>query len=296
MNPTEAPDRNEQILIYQSMLGAWPIEPDRLKQYVTKALREAKTHTSWIDINEKYEEQVLSFVDSLYSNERFLEDFGRLQKKIAYFGALSSLSQLILKITSPGVPDLYRGTELWDLSLADPDNRRPVDFSTRQKIFDEVKNETKLPNLLKRYSDGRLKMFVTWKALQFRRTHSDLFTQGEYIPLRVKGAQSNHVIAFARYLHKSWCIVAVPRLFASLTRAGSGPIGEKIWSDTQIELPPDMPARARDVFTNEEVSTRMVSDLFATLPFAVCSGLSEQRTSKDHAGNAEIDDESRHVN
>jgi len=296
MNPTEAPDRNEQILIYQSMLGAWPIEPDRLKQYVTKALREAKTHTSWIDINEKYEEQVLSFIDSLYSNETFLEDFGRLQKKIAYFGALSSLSQLILKITSPGVPDLYRGTELWDLSLADPDNRRPVDFSTRQKIFDEVKNETKLPNLLKRYSDGRLKMFVTWKALQFRRTHSDLFTQGEYIPLRVKGAQSNHVIAFARYLHRSWCIVAVPRLFASLTRAGSAPIGEKIWADTQIELPPGMPARARNVFTNEEVSTRMVSDLFATLPFAVCSGLSEQRTSKDHAGNAEIDDESRHVN
>ena len=296
MNPSEAADRNEQILIYQSMLGAWPIEPDRLKQYVTKALREAKTHTSWIDINEKYEDQVLSFVDSLYSNEIFLKDFGRLQKKIAYFGALSSLSQLILKIMSPGVPDLYRGTELWDLSLADPDNRRPVDFSARQKIFDEVKNETKLPNLLKRYSDGRLKMFVTWKALQFRRTHSDLFTQGEYIPLRVKGAQSNHVIAFGQYLHKSWCIVAVPRLFASLTRAGSAPIGEKIWADTQIELPPGMPGRARNVFTNEEVSTQMVSDLFATLPFAVCCGLSEQRTSKDHAGNAEIDDESRHVN
>jgi (1->4)-alpha-D-glucan 1-alpha-D-glucosylmutase len=270
MNPSEAaPDRNEQILIYQSMLGAWPIEPNRLKQYVTKALREAKTHTSWIDINEEYEEQVLSFVDSLYSNETFLEDFGRLQKKIAYFGAFSSLSQLILKITSPGVPDLYRGAELWDLSLADPDNRRPVDFATRQKIFDEVKNETKLPNLLKRYSDGRLKMFVTWKALQFRRTQSDLFTEGEYIPLRVTGAQSNHVIAFARYLHKRWLIVAVPRLFASLTRAGSAPIGEKIWRDTQIGLPSGIPARGTNVFTNEEVSTGMASDLFTTLPFAV---------------------------
>jgi (1->4)-alpha-D-glucan 1-alpha-D-glucosylmutase len=296
MNPSEAADRNEQILIYQSMLGAWPIEPDRLKQYVTKALREAKTHTSWIDINEKYEEQVLSFVDSLYSNEIFLKDFGRLQKKIAYFGALSSLSQLILKITSPGVPDLYRGTELWDLSLADPDNRRAVDFSTRQKIFDEVKNETKLHGLLKHHTDGRLKMFITWKALQFRRTHSDLFTEGEYVPLRVKGAQSNHVIAFARYLHNRWCIVAVPRLFASLTRAGSAPIGEKIWGDTQIELPPHIPERARNVFTNEEISTRMASDLFATLPFAVCSGLSEQRTPEDHTGDAEIDDESRHVN
>jgi (1->4)-alpha-D-glucan 1-alpha-D-glucosylmutase len=175
---------------------------------------------------------------------------------------------------------LYRGTEVWDLSLADPDNRRLVDFSTRQKIFDEVKNEIKLPNLLKRYSDGRLKMFITWKALQFRRTNSDLFTEGEYIPLRVTGAQSNHVIAFARYLHERWLIVAVPRLFASLSRAGSAPTGEKIWRDTQIELPSGIPARGTNVFTNEEVSTRMASDLFATLPFAVvdCQSSVPRRT------------------
>ena len=274
INPSEtAPDYTEQILLYQSMLGAWPIEADRLKQYMTKALREAKTHTSWIDINEEYEQRVLSFVDSLYSNETFLKDFGRFQKKIAYFGALSSLSELILKITSPGVPDFYRGTELWDLSLADPDNRRSVDFPSRQRIFDELKNKPKLTDLLKLYSDGRLKMYVTWKALQFRLTDPDLFTEGEYIPLRATGAQSDHLIAFARHMHDRWCIVAVPRLFASLRRASSAPTGEKIWRDTQIELPAGISERGRNVFTNEEVSTRMTSDLFATLPFAIASVL-----------------------
>jgi len=126
---------------------------------------------------------------------------------------------------------------------------------------------------LKLYSDGRLKMYVTWKALQFRLTHPDLFTEGEYIPLRTTGAQSDHVIAFARHLHDRWCIVAVPRLFASLTRAGSAPTGEKIWRDTQIELPEGISERGRNVFTNEEVSTRMTSDLFATLPFAIASVL-----------------------
>jgi (1->4)-alpha-D-glucan 1-alpha-D-glucosylmutase len=109
MNPSmTAPDPNEQILIYQSMLGAWPIETDRLKQYVTKALREGKAHTHWIDIQENYECSVLSFVDALYANEKFLRDFSRLQKKLAYFGALSSIAQLVLKIASPERPTLSR--------------------------------------------------------------------------------------------------------------------------------------------------------------------------------------------
>src|SRR5262249_19262058 len=121
MDPSKTgPDRNEQILVYQSLLGAWPIEVDRLKMYVTKALREGKQQTSWIDVNEEYEQRALSFVESLYSNELFLKDFVRLQKKMAYFGALSALGQVVLKITSPGIPDVYRGSEVWDLSLADP--------------------------------------------------------------------------------------------------------------------------------------------------------------------------------
>jgi (1->4)-alpha-D-glucan 1-alpha-D-glucosylmutase len=269
LNPIEnGPSPNEQVLIYQTMLGAWPIEVERLKQYVTKALREGKTNTSWTDINEGYEQQVFSFVESLYSNEAFLKDFLRLQRKIAYFGALSSLSQILLKLTSPGVPDLYQGTESWDLSLADPDNRRPVDFDARQTMLSKLKNRSDPTRLLKSWPDGRIKMYVTSRLLQFRRAHPALFSEGEYIPIRVSGTHSNHIIAFARRLHDDWCIVAVPRLCAPLTRAGSPPIGG-LWGDTELELPDESPASGTDIFTGKNVSPRKVSELFGSIPFAV---------------------------
>jgi (1->4)-alpha-D-glucan 1-alpha-D-glucosylmutase len=270
LNPAEiAPDVNEQILIYQSMLGAWPIEPERLKNYVTKALREAKKHSSWINIDEEYERGVLCFVDSLYTNDAFLKDFGRLQKKVAYFGALSSLSQLVLKMTSPGVPDVYQGTELWDLSLADPDNRRPVDFSVRSRMLDELNRRANPRELLKHWTDGRIKLYVTWKLLRLRRDRVELFGTGDYIPLRVTGAGANHIVAFARKLGGEWCVVAVPRLHASLNRAGSPPVGEKVWQDTRIELPEGLPSTGRDAFTGREVSIGSVSELFKVLPLSV---------------------------
>ena len=265
-----APDATEQVLIYQSMLGAWPIEPDRLKQFVTKALREGKTHTSWMNVNEDYEERVLAFVDSLYVTEKFLSDFNRLQKKIAYFGALSSLSQLVLKITSPGVPDFYQGTEMWDLSLADPDNRRPVDFSARIQMFEELQKRARPRELLKNWTDGRIKMYVAWKTLTLRRSHADLFSEGEYIPLRAAGARQDHIIAFARRLGDQWSFVAVPRLVAKLTRAGSAPLGAKVWQDTMIELPPEAPSHWTNALTGEEVTSPVLAaNLFSTLPVAV---------------------------
>jgi (1->4)-alpha-D-glucan 1-alpha-D-glucosylmutase len=255
---------NELALIFQSMLGAWPIEPDRLKQYVTKALREGKTHTSWLNINEEYENGVLSFVDSLYANEEFLSDFKRFQKKIARYGALSSLSQLVLKITSPGIPDVYRGTDLWDLSLADPDNRRPVDFSSRVEILGTLKTRANPRQLLKSWADGRIKLYITWKLLSFRRAHTDLFLEGEYIPLRVTGPRNDHIIAFARHVHSDWCVVAVPRLFGKLRRH------KNIWQGTSIQLPAETPSRWTNVLTDESISGKLAaSTLFATLPFAV---------------------------
>jgi (1->4)-alpha-D-glucan 1-alpha-D-glucosylmutase len=272
MNPSEtAPDANEQVLIYQSMLGAWPIDPQRLKQFVTKALREGKTHTNWLDVNTKYEKRVLSFVDRLYARKAFLKDFTRLQGKLAYFGGLSSLSQLVLKITSPGAPDFYRGTELWDLSLADPDNRRPVDFTSRIEMLRGLKQEDVRPaELLKNWHSGRIKIFTTWKALEFRRAHIDLFREGEYIPLRVTGALENHIIAFARRLHGQWCVVAVPRLISALTRAGSPPLGKKVWKDTRIELPQDAPLTWTNIFTTELVeSSLLAARIFATLPIGI---------------------------
>jgi (1->4)-alpha-D-glucan 1-alpha-D-glucosylmutase len=259
-----APAPNEQILIFQSMLGAWPIESDRLKQYVRKALREGKTHTSWINTDEKYENRVLSFVDSLYANKAFLTDFEQFQKKVAYFGALSSLSQLVLKITSPGVPDFYRGTDIWDLSLADPDNRRPVDFSSRVEILTTLQKKVSPGQLHKSWADGRLKLYVTWKLLNFRRAHSDLFLQGEYIPLQVTGPRADHIIAFARHVHDEWCVVAVPRLLAKLGR------GKNIWEDTSIQLPPDAPSHWTNILTSGEVDSPMTAAaLFPTLPHAV---------------------------
>jgi len=274
MNPSpDGPDASELAMIYQSMLGAWPIEPDRLKQYVTKALREAKAHTSWIDINEGYEQRVLSFVDSLYANETFLNDFLRLQKKVSYFGVLTSLSQTVLKIASPGIPDFYRGSEIWDFSLADPDNRRPMDFGSRIDMLEALKDEHSLGDILKHWSDGRLKMYLIWKLLGFRRENMELFAEGEYVPLRVLGARSEHVIAFARRLHDRWCIVAVPRLCASLVRTGSLPIGKKVWLDTRIELPRGVPAHAQNIFTGKDVSQGRVSELFEILPFAVTEQL-----------------------
>ena len=260
---TEAPAPNEQILIFQSMLGAWPIEPNRLKQYVRKALREGKTHTSWLNINQEYERRVLSFVDSLYSNQEFLNDFVRFQKKIAHFGALSSLSQLVLKITSPGIPDLYRGTDVWDLSLADPDNRRPVDFSSLMEMLAALKDNANPGQLLKCWTDGRLKLYLTWKLLNFRRAHADLFLQGEYIPLSVVGPRADHIIAFARRLRDDWCVVTVPRLLAKLGR------GKNIWQGTSIRLPAGTPLHWTNILTKENSSAELsVSGLFATLPFA----------------------------
>ncbi len=253
-----APDRNEQILIYQTMLGAWPIASGRLQQYVIKALREGKTHSSWININEEYEGRVLSFIDSLYSNAKFLGDFSRFEKKIAFFGALSSLSQLVLKITSPGIPDFYQGAELWDLSLADPDNRRPVDFDARIGMLASLGSGPDPNELLQHWSDGRLKLYLTQKLLNIRREHDALFREGEYVPLRTGGVRATHVIAFARRLREQCCVVAVPRLYAALTRAGAFPIGKRVWRDTWIELPSGARLGAAKLF--EELPVAVVVD------------------------------------
>lgn len=263
-----APDANEQILIYQTMLGAWPVEPDRLKSYVTKALREARTHTTWLDQNEEYEKQVLGFVDLLYSKQIFLKDLSRFHEKIAWFGALSSLSQLVLKITSPGIPDFYRGAEMWDLSLADPDNRRPVDFCARVEALAELKRHSQPADLLKNWADGRIKMYTTWKALDFRRAHGDLFLHGDYLPLAVKGKRRGHVIAFARRFKDQWSITVVPRLLAKLGRAI--PLGVRTWGDTLIELPDGAPAQWVNEFTGEQLAAPLrAAKLFETFPVAL---------------------------
>jgi (1->4)-alpha-D-glucan 1-alpha-D-glucosylmutase len=269
-NPsTTAPDPNEQILIYQTMLGAWPISSERLHLYLIKALREGKTHTSWMQPDENYEQQVLRFVDRLVDPEhspQFLKDFLQFQSKIAWFGMLNSLSQLVLKIASPGVPDFYRGTEVWDYSVTDPDNRRPVDFDHLENMLEGLKKRAHPRALLRNWRDGRIKMFVTWKALTFRRRNLDVFFHGDYLPLEVTGAKAENVIAFARRLGEKCVVAAVPRLCSRLRPIGRPPLGAAAWSDTRIALPDELDCAWRDVFTETARRSFSASELFSDLP------------------------------
>jgi (1->4)-alpha-D-glucan 1-alpha-D-glucosylmutase len=275
LNPSESsPDANEQVLIYQTLLGVWPISRSRLHMYLIKALREAKTQTNWLRPDEQHEKQVLDFVDGVFGNERsgqFLKRFLKFQKKIAFFGAMNSLSQTLLKIASPGVPDLYQGTELWDSSLADPDNRRPVDFEFRIGKLAWLKDNDRPSELLRYWADGSIKMFLIWKALRFRRDHIDLFQRGDYIPIEVSGSQSKSIIAFARRNGEQWAVAVVPRLCSRVTRPGKPPIGAAVWGDTCLFLPSGCPMELHDIFTGKPVNSPALSTIFSDFPFSLLS-------------------------
>jgi len=190
VNGLPIPESNTEILLYQTMVGTWPLSeediPDfreRLKAYAIKAAKESKIFTSWLSPNPEYESALTAFVEDVLqsTNIEFLEDFLQFEKRIAYYGALNSLGQVLLKITLPGLPDFYRGTELWDFSLVDPDNRRPVDYKRRMKLlYGLVQQETQgqqslAKQVLKFWEDGRVKLYVTYKALNVRRAQKDLF-------------------------------------------------------------------------------------------------------------------------
>ena len=257
----------------QTLISAWPLQPmdeeahaqfvQRIERYMEKALKEAKLHTSWINPNEAYDQAVRQFVRDILSpdgDNRFLADFRRFQGRIAQAGMWNSLSQTLLKITSPGVPDFYQGTELWDFSLVDPDNRRPVDFRTRVTMLDELQQrESKdltslVRELVARRTDGRIKLYITYKALNFRRGHRDLFEQGAYQPLTVSGAKEDHVLAFARHLGNCWALVAVPRLVVKLSPSAKPPLGKRIWKETVLHLPEGAPNGWQNVFTGEALT------------------------------------------
>jgi (1->4)-alpha-D-glucan 1-alpha-D-glucosylmutase len=203
----------------------------------------------------------------------FLEDFTKLQKKVAFYGALSSLAQTTLRMTVPGVPDFYQGTETWDFSLADPDNRRPVDFAARVRMLDELKTGVPIDELIRNWPDGRIKMYVVGKTLGFRREHCDLFLRGDYIPLRVNGARADNVVAFARRHQDEWAITVVPRLVSGLTRPARWPTGPSVWLDTVIEFDGAGPAQWLNILTGEVLVTPLVAlRVFGTFPVAVLYG------------------------
>lgn len=282
-----APDANDEYMLYQTLVGAWPFAGksevarpefrERIRAYMLKAIREAKRITRWIDPNADYERVVGEFVDSVLDETRsaaFLDDIESFQVPIARCGAFTSLAQVALKATCPGVPDFYQGSELWDLSLVDPDNRRPVDYSRRRSLLAELSSRRlDIAAALDKFEDGRLKLWVTTCALHLRRRRPSVFKEGEYLPLMAEGARDDQVVSYARTLGSQAVITAVGRFFTKFE--GSAPVGAA-WSGCRLQLPEELPrGRYRDVLTDQEfelgpgVRTAEVSELFAQLPLAI---------------------------
>lgn len=279
-----APSRNDEYLLYQTLIGVWPLEEpnvagraalcERVEAYMLKAVREAKAYSSWINPRTEYEDAVTGFVRDLIGrtgSKRFLTSFLTFQKRIARQGMLNSLSQVLLKLTVPGVPDIYQGTESWDFSLVDPDNRRKVDYQTRQAILTALQQEFEGPreevaakarHLLDTAKDGRIKLYLLWKTLMLRRQHELLFRDGDYQPLKVSGRRADHVCAYLRQHGGLSMIVLAPRLFLPLIRRESGlPIGQNVWRHTWIEIPGTLSAfKWRNVFTEESFASAMAED------------------------------------
>jgi (1->4)-alpha-D-glucan 1-alpha-D-glucosylmutase len=256
------PTRNEEMLIYQTLLGAWPLDESgvecfrrRLQSYMIKAIREAMVHTKWTVPNVPHEEAMTRFIDAILreSNENeFLRDFLDFVPRVAFYGALNGLSQALIKITFPGIPDFYQGSELWDLRLVDPDNRGPVDFARRMTLLKELKKseplaENAVSELLDHWQDGRIKLYVIARALCFRRSRGELFAGGQYLPIGTAGEWKDHIFAFGRRLQDRWSLVVTPRLTAALTSPGQFPLGD-IWQNTSVRLPEEAPSEWRNLF------------------------------------------------
>lgn len=293
------PDLNEEYLLYQTLIGTWPVGimeesdrkqfKDRIKQYMVKASREAKLNTSWINPDSIYEDALMIFIESIMndtSDNQFLEDFMLFQQRISGYGMFNSLSQTLLKITSPGVPDFYQGTELWDFSLVDPDNRRIVDYSVRMTVLEEIKQrESKIPlhefckELMTQKENGMVKLFLIYKALNYRKANRKLFELGEYLPLEAMGKCADNVCAFARRMGNNRTIVIVPRFFTQLVpEPHMPPLGKTVWKDSSVIVPIAEPgAKYRNIFTGEMLNARdyrdatalNLSEVFAHFPVAM---------------------------
>ncbi len=292
------PSRNDQYLLYQTLVGAWPTgDWDREREgftariiaYMEKASREAKVHTSWINPDPAYEQATRDWVRGLLAEgSAFVDEFRPFQARIARHGMVAGLAQTLLKLGAPGIPDLYQGAELWDLSLVDPDNRRPVDFAARARMLDELTARSAaagddlsalVRELLESWEDGRVKLHLVHRALAFRRAEPALFVAGDYRPLAAEGERAEHVVAFARRLGGRAAIVAAPRLPARLTGLGGAlPIGPDPWRDTRVALADVAPPGVyRDWITGRRIEVESgaegpgirVGRLFAEFPGAL---------------------------
>jgi (1->4)-alpha-D-glucan 1-alpha-D-glucosylmutase len=284
------PDAKEEILLYQSLVGAWPPGPrvqddepireqftDRVKEYMRKAIREGKDNTSWARPDEDYETTLDEFLERLLrapSRPGLRSEINLFSDRLAWHGMFNSLAQVLIKIAAPGVPDFYQGTELWSLVFVDPDNRRAVDFTQRASILAEIAPVLDAPapkvvrDLMATWRDARIKMYVTVQALRFRSANATLFTNGEYIPVYVTGQHADRVVAFARHYEGRWCLLVVPRITAKIAEPEMLPTGD-IWGDTTLDLPDGMPLTWRNVLTGDEPISLDLKDVFNAIPFAL---------------------------
>ena len=263
-----APTRNDEYLLYQTLVGTWPREAnkanwdqfvERIEQYMLKAVREAKEHTSWANMNAEYENAVSNFVRAILERtegNEFLQDIEEFQGRVSHIGAFNSLSQTLLKLTSPGVPDIYQGNEILDYKLVDPDNRQPINYELRKQRLNGLQNLPANPESLSEISRTpercSAKLYLTWKTLSTRNANASLFQRGEYIPLDAMGEKANNVISFARRLGGRTVIVVAPRFCAKLLGEKHQTICEpSIWGDTSIALPGSDASCYHNVFTGE---------------------------------------------
>lgn len=263
MRRNGVPDANEELLLYQTLLGVWPFDaaehdslPERLDLFLEKALREAKTHSSWLEQNDAYESDMKAFARAILGHERFLAAFRPAQRRVAFHGFLNSLALVVLKICSPGVPDFYQGTDLWNFSLVDPDNRRPVDYAARVASLQRAASAA---TLLRQWKDGRVKQFVTAQGLAVRKRQIEAMN-GSY-----EAVSASVETAFA-FLRGGSVLAVVPRLTTRLVRPPRLPVGE-VWGDAALA----MGGRWRNAFTGEVVEgdTLRLADVFATFPVAI---------------------------
>lgn len=301
-----APHPNDEYLLYQTLVGIWPpcnseldhfiprpperhlpadqaeVEalPERVRAYMIKAMREGKARTTWTDPDTDYEDAVQEFVTRILDRSRsqtFLDDFEAFQSLVSYFAGFNSLTQVLLKTTCPGVPDFYQGTDLWDLTLVDPDNRRPVDYQARTRLLDEIRagGHEVLPKLASATHTGAIKLYVLYHCLQARVQNQALFRDGSYVPLQATGAARQHVCGFARVFQNQAAVTIAPRLIVGLLAGEArAPVGEQVWKDTAARLPGSQFAGPyRNVLTGDVVSfsedTVAVSDALGKFPLAL---------------------------
>ncbi len=304
-------------MIYQTAVGTWPIETldepgwenylERLTNYFEKALHEAKVHTSWLNPDELYDQTVKSFVRTIFQDPKseFVKDLDRFARSIADAGFVNSLAQTLVKICVPGVPDFYQGVEFWDFALVDPDNRRPVDFRRRAETLATIRGASAqdhgklIRELVTRWPNERIKLFLIWRTLQLRNQQIELF-RGEYLPLVTSGEGESNVVAFARKMGRQWLACIVPRLGLPAWRTEAVSAGAETkksqeveilwppgswWRGTDIQLPVEAPAQWKHVFTDRKITTRSAAgarvlnagELFEQFPVALLLGEASKR-------------------